>query len=197
MSSFVQALAGASEQGDSDRYRYFGCVVGVITNANDDAGLCRVKARLRGMPDGSETDWLSPLFPGGIEGEPLKDENVFVFFEDGNENKGAYLWFPSSRTNGRPNEAMVLGFAFAAMYNEMAAKLNQLLVHFFAHGHTESGAVTGAPAMAGTGAPLSPATIGAIGKIQKADGSVVAAAATVLETGSNTKALSGRTRVGI
>ncbi len=195
--SLLEALASAADQGNDERLRYFGIVHGVITDVDDDADLGRVKARLKGMPDNSETDWLVPGWPGGIEGIPHKNDQCVVFFEDGNENKGWYLWFPSSKTQKRPNEALVLGLTFAAMYNDLVAKVNQLIVHFFAHGHAETGATTGAPVTATTGTPLSPATIAAAGKMQKADGSTVSAQATVITAGDDQKALSGRVKVGV
>lgn len=195
--NLIAALAETVRPGDAADHRFFGNVSGVVTDVGTGDNLGRVKARVRGMADNVETGWLSPLWPGGVEGIPHKKDPVLVLFEDGDENRGYYLWFPSSKTSDRPSEAMVLGFAFAAMYNDLAAKLNQLITHFFAHGHPETGVNTGAPAMAATGVALVPSSIGAAGKIQKADGSTVAAAGTVIAAGADTKALSGRVKVGI
>jgi hypothetical protein len=194
--SFLQALSDAATHCDDERMRYYGVVAGVVTTL-DDAGLGRVKARLRGMDAGTETDWLAPLWPGGIEGIPHKSDPIMVLFEDGNENKGAFLWFPSSKTNNRPNEAVVLGNTFAAMYNGLVAKFNTLLANYqqlyvFVQGHTHASFGT-------VSADLLEAVIGAgahntdtdVGKAQKHDGSVVAG------SNGNAKALSGRVKVGI
>ncbi len=197
--NFAKALADVSEHHAEERDRYYGIVAGVVTNAKDDAGLGRVKARLRGMDENAETDWLAPAWPGGIEGIPHKSDPVLVFFEDGNENKGAYLWFPSSKTNDRPSEAMVLGLTFASMYNDLVERYNALRLSVWtttsglrdlynAHIHP----VTAAPGNSGVTTSIWAADDpGAASKMQKADGSTVTSA-----SGSK-KALSGRVKVGI
>lgn len=184
--NFVEALSSAATQGNEERFRYYGAVAGVVTDANDSDGLCRVKARLKGMHDNTETGWLTPLFPGGIEGVPHKSDPVMVFFEDGNENRGAYLWWPASKTNDRPNEWLVLGLTFAAMYNHLVSLVNELRTAHNTHKHT--GVFVGA----GTSAvPDVTVATAAAGKMQKADGSEVSASS------SSAKALSGRVKVGI
>lgn len=195
--NLINAISGAASHADEERMRYYGIVAGTVTDVNDSAGLGRVKARLRGMEDNSETGWLVPLWPGGIEGVPHKNDPVMVLFEDGDENRGCYLWFAGSKTQNRPNENLVLGLTFAGLYNDLAAKFNTLQSNYqafyaFVQGHVHASLGT-------VSASLLEATIGAtahntgdnVGKMQKADGSVVAASS------SSAKALSGRVKVGV
>lgn len=161
------------EQG---RFPYF--IEGKITNINDDAGLGRVKVRLKGMEDGDETDWLAPAWPGSIEAVPNVDELVWVQFIEGDPAHGLYLWFPTKNTRNRPVEAMVLGSTAWGMLNFMVTQLNQLRTDhntfvttiYNLHNHpTAAIGPVSVPSVVGTST-----TAVAVNKGKAADGSVVA-----------------------
>jgi len=189
--NLVEALSQAASHADPERMRYYGIVAGTVTDASDSASLGRVKARLRGMEDNSETGWLVPLWPGGIEAAPLKDDPVMVLFEDGDENRGCYLCFAGSKTKNRPNENMVLGLTFAGMYNDLVTQFNQLRSDMANHVHPSGTLLDGLGNVCTGATALKATTATAAGKMQKADGASVSAAA------GDKKALSGRVKVGI
>lgn len=101
-----------------------------ITNISDDLGLGRVKVKIRGMADGDETDWLSPAWPGSMEAIASVGEQVWIQFIEGDSAHGVYWWFPIKNTQGRAQEAMMLGTMFVGMFNFMVTQLNQLRTDF-------------------------------------------------------------------
>jgi hypothetical protein len=154
-----------------------------ITNIGDDQGIGRVKAKLRGMDDGDETEWLNPAWPGSIEAIPNKGEQVWVQFVEGDTARGVYWWFPIKNTQGRPTEAMVLGTTHIAMINFFVTQFNQLRTDFNSHTQTCSGSITGTANLVsgavtgtytGTAAAPSPTAAVAANKGKASDGSVVA-----------------------
>lgn len=190
--NLIDALSRVTRSPDDADGRYFGCLTGVVTDIGSGDNLGRVKARLRGMPDNAESGWLSPLWPGGIEGIPHKNDPVFVTFEDGDEHRGFYLWFPSSRTQERPSEAMVLGSTFASLFNLLVTQFNQLRTDMAGHTHAIPSLTCSAPGTttaSTTGARTTTAT--ACYKCQTHEGVTVANAT------ADQKALSGRVKVGI
>jgi phage baseplate assembly protein V len=69
--------------------RYYGVVIGVVTNNKDPDGLGRVKASLPWMGDEVETDWARVAVPmagagRGIYFLPEVNDEVLVAFEHGN-----------------------------------------------------------------------------------------------------------------
>lgn len=194
--NLIDTLSGAIRSPDDQEGRFYGFVAGTVTEVEsptDNAKLGRVKARLRGMEDNAQTGWLVPFWIGGIEGTPHKGDPVMVGFEDGDVNRGFYGWHPSSKTKDRPQEWMVLGLTFAAMYNNLVTLANQIKSQYNGHTHTYVllgvDTLTTAP-VTGVGVPrLVTAADG--GKMQKASGEAVA------DSSGDKKALSGRVKVGI
>lgn len=186
------------------RFPYF--IEGKITNVNDDAGLGRIKCRLKGMEDSDETDWLAPAWPGSIEAVPNVDELVWVQFIEGDPAHGLYLWFPTKNTQHRPVEAMMLGTMFVGMFNFLVTQFNQLKSDFSNHGHSPGtftsatgGLVTGVSSAAkAVAASLVPGAVGSgssattavdANKGKASDGSVVA------DKSSSEVVLSGKAKV--
>jgi phage baseplate assembly protein V len=69
--------------------RYFGVVIGIVTNNKDPDGLGRIKASLPWMDDQVETDWARVATPmagagRGIYFLPEVNDEVLVAFEHGN-----------------------------------------------------------------------------------------------------------------
>jgi phage baseplate assembly protein V len=69
--------------------RYYGVVIGVVTNNRDPDGLGRVKASLPWMDDQVETDWARVVTPmagarRGIYFIPEVNDEVLIAFEHGN-----------------------------------------------------------------------------------------------------------------
>ncbi|MFF5112061.1 phage baseplate assembly protein V [Streptosporangium sp. NPDC000509] len=69
--------------------RFFGVVIGIVTNNKDPDGLGRVKASLPWMGDQVETDWARVVAPMAGSGRgvyflPEVDDEVLVAFEHGN-----------------------------------------------------------------------------------------------------------------
>jgi hypothetical protein len=166
---------------DAREGRYYGFLSGVVTNISDPQKLGRVKARLQGQGDNDESDWLVPMWPGSMEALPFKDDPVMVGFVDGDPNKGFWAWHPHTSTKNRPTEAMVLGTTLTAMYNDLAAKFNDLQQHYQAfylvvqtHGHAALGSASVA-LLAATIDPTCKDTGTATGKGKDPDGAVVAA----------------------
>jgi uncharacterized protein involved in type VI secretion and phage assembly len=68
--------------------RYYGVVIGIVTDNKDPGGLGRVKASLPWMADDAETDWarvVTPMAGGkrGIYFLPEVNDEVLVAFEHG------------------------------------------------------------------------------------------------------------------
>ncbi len=193
----AEALSSVVRSPDDKEHRYYGFIAGTVTeveSSTDNAKLGRVKARLRGMEDNAQSGWLVPFWVGGLEGTPHKGDPVMVGFEDGDVNRGFYGWHPSSKTKDRPQEWLVLGLTFAAMYNGLVTVVNELKSKFNAHKHDYN---PGPSATIATSAPVNPTTVPYLvtssdgGKIQKASGEPVAGSS------GDKKALSGRVKVGI
>lgn len=203
--NLLSVLADSTMSRDEAEGRRYGWLHGVVTDAErvDGKKTCRVKARVGKQGDQESSDWLVPLLPGAIESVPNVNDRVAVFFMDGDPNRGAYLYFPDSRTQGRPVDAIPLGDVMAGIINglvdqvkTMKTKLNQAIVDISTI--TTLVNVTGL-AVAGALAKASPTIAQTSGtdadpdpaKCQKADGS------TVSTVSADSKALSGRARVGI
>jgi uncharacterized protein involved in type VI secretion and phage assembly len=101
-----------SETGD----RFYGVVIGVVTNNKDPDGLGRVKASLPWMADQVETDWARVVTPmagpqRGIYFLPEVNDEVLVAFEHGNPGAPYVLgglWNgkdkpPESNSDGKNN----------------------------------------------------------------------------------------------
>lgn len=182
---------------EAGRFPYF--IEGKITNIGDEQGIGRVRARLKGMDDGDETEWLSPAWPGSIEAVPNVGELVWVQFVEGDPARGLYLWFPSKNTNNRPTEAMVLGKTawgmlnfFVTQFNQLRTDFNSFASTFSGHTHTFSatvvaGAVSGTTAVPNATQPSTTAQPANKGKA--ADGSEVA------DKSTSEIVLSGKTKV--
>lgn len=195
--NLIDALSRVTRSPDDADGRYFGCLTGVVTDIGTGDNLGRVKARLRGMPDNAESGWLSPQWPGAIEGIPHKNDPILVTFEDGDEHRGFFTCFVTSRTQGRPNEPLVLGTAFASLFNLLVSQFNQLRTDFNTlagslAGHTHTGVTTG-PGSTGAAVGITPGSTSATAcyKCQTHEGVTVANAT------ADQKALSGRAKVGI
>lgn len=177
--------------------RVWGFVTGKVTDVEDPAGtpfLGRVKARIGSQGDNESTDWLIPMWPGGVESVPRNGDMVVVGFIDGDPHRGFYAWHPTSNTKNRASEWMVLGLTLVGMYNNLVTQFNQLrtdfntfvTTHYNTHLHAETGANTGPPDSLGTSTTATAAQKG-----KKADGSEVTAVTT------SEKVLSGRAKVQI
>lgn len=160
----------SSEQG---RFPYL--IEGKITNINDDAGLGRVKARIRGQDAHDESDWLAPAWPGAIEAIPNVDDMVWVVFIEGDPAHGVYWWFPTKNTQGRPTEFMALGTTTLGIINNLADQVqqlkttvNNLITIFNVHVHAYSFGNTSPPPSPGI-----PDSDPAPAKGMASDGSVV------------------------
>ena len=168
----VQEYAYKSE--DAREGRYYGKLSGVVTDINDPKKLGRIKARVQGMGDNDQSDWLVPMWPGSMEALPFKDDPVVVDFIDGNPNMGCWSWHPHTSTKNRPTEAMVLGTTLAALVNQMQADLQTLTTAYLAHKHTGvtpgmgSSAVTDTPVFVAGGGTVS------VGQCQDPTGAPVA-----------------------
>lgn len=143
MGDLWDSLARGQRSADDRDGRIYGVQFGKVTSNSDGRGLMRVKARMEVMDDGQETDWLIPAFMGGMESIPEVNDLVMVWFKDGDPNRGVYACFPSSKTQGRPTEAMVLGATMVGLYNDLVAKLNLLQSHYqafytFVQGHVHA-----------------------------------------------------------
>jgi uncharacterized protein involved in type VI secretion and phage assembly len=82
MSAFSQLMPPGADG------RYYGVVIGVVTDNKDPGGLGRVKARLPWLADGAETDWARVVTPmagskRGMYFLPEVDDEVLVAFEHG------------------------------------------------------------------------------------------------------------------
>lgn len=168
--SLSDAFMAAPRRTDEQREgRYYGFLSGVVTDISDPQKLGRVKARLQGMGDSDQSDWLVPMWPGSMEAIPFKDDPVMVGFVDGDPNKGFWSWHPHSSTKNRPTEAMVLGTTLVGVINNLVTQFNQLLTDYQAHTHL----FTGPSGPVGIPTAISTATNG--GKGKDADGAPVSA----------------------
>lgn len=183
--------------------RVYYSVVGSVTDIEDPTSgnfLGRVKARFASQGDNESTDWLSPMWQGGIESVPRKGDQVLVSFQDGDPHRGYYSWHPDKSTKNRASEWAVLGLTFAGMHNDAMDKMTTLISKYNAvvadlstlstllgtTGLTVSGGLA-----KGTFTPTATTDSDSVGKIQKADGSTVAS------SGGDQKALSGRVKIQI
>ena len=128
--SLLEALAASTRSPDAAEGRINYAVYGTVTRNADPKGLCRVKAKIAGQEDRTETDWLCPLLVGATEGYPAVGEKVAVLFIDGNLARGVYGWFPETTTKNRATEAMLLATTFCGLYNDLVAKFNTLKARF-------------------------------------------------------------------
>jgi uncharacterized protein involved in type VI secretion and phage assembly len=100
--------------------RFFGVVIGVVTNNKDPDGLGRVKTSLPWMADQVESDWARVLTPmaganRGVYFLPDVDDEVLVAFEHGDPSAPYVLgglWNgkdkpPASNSNGK-NDVRVI-----------------------------------------------------------------------------------------
>ncbi len=147
--------------------------IGKITNIDDSKTLCRVKAQIAGQIS-DETEWLSCLSPGGLEGIPNKNDPCLVFPAMGDIHKGFVLFFPQSTTQNRPNHGLIWADAFLPMFNaltdqvlQIAQVLNDLIIQYNAHTHPTS---MGPTSVTGT-LETSSVTKPNVGHAQNADGS--------------------------
>lgn len=176
MADFFELQADLQKTTPQRSGRYYGFVIGNVTNVNDDQGLVRVKARIGAQGDTEESDWLIPAFPGSIECKPSKGDPCIVGFIDGDPNRGFWLYHPESTTKGRPSEFMALGTTLAGMINQLRADLQTLVTAFDTHKH--AGVTTGAGSSAVSDTlvfmtNVPPGSINA-GSVKASDGSAVA-----------------------
>lgn len=173
-----QVLAQSIVSPDEADGRVYGWLPGVVTDV--DTKLMQVKARIGKMEDGESTHWLVPMGMGSVESLPEVGDPVGVLFADGDPHAGAYFYYPQSTTNGRPTkEPVPLGLSWAAMYNDLATKLNNLISHyqaFYTAVQNHSHASLGSPSVALSAATIDATckdTSSATGLCKAADGSVV------------------------
>lgn len=190
--SLLDVLHEETGKPDNEHGRFYGFVYGKVTNIDDPDGTGRIKARFGAQRDNEESDWLMPGFPGSMECEPNKDDEVLIAFVDGDPARGIWLATVTKNTKKRASEAAVLGTMFASMYNDLVAKFNTLKGQYqalytavCAHSHAMLGA-SSATLVQPTLDATALNTDANAGKIQDADGSTVAARA------SDQKALSGK-----
>jgi len=129
MRDLLDTLAGSTRTEDAAEGRLYGALAGKVTTLETGQPprcLQRVKARLTGMQDGDETDWLMPLFFGGVEGLPRKDDPIVAWFIDGDPNRGVFATTATSSQNGRATEHMVLGDALLPLLNYLVDEINTL-----------------------------------------------------------------------
>src|SRR5688572_28256733 len=94
---------------DQREGRFYGILDGVVTEVETSSpALGRIKARFGVMTNQEQSDWLDPVWPGGMECLPNKDDPVWVMFVDGDPNRGIWAWHPTTKTTGRATEAAVL-----------------------------------------------------------------------------------------
>ena len=163
---------------EQDEGRIDGFLWGVVTSTADPQNLYRVKVRLMSQDENADTHWIPPLLMGGMEGLPEQGETVAVLFCNGDPNRGAYLYSPTSKTKQRPTEAMVLGTTFTRQFNRLVQAYNDLrgivftavtgfVTVYNAHIHTDPvSGVTSAPTVT-----WSPTDSGTAVKGKAADGS--------------------------
>lgn len=119
----AEALSGTTRNEDEADGRIYGFLYGRITNADDPKGLGRVKARIGAQGAREESDWLTPLWPGAIEGTANKNDPIVVAFIDGDPTRGLFAMYPETTTNGRATESMLLGSTFLRLYNDLVDKV--------------------------------------------------------------------------
>jgi hypothetical protein len=91
-----------------------GCVIGIVTQHDDDRRIARVKLRLPDVGGQKETAWARVVSPlGGIgSGAPLippVDAAVMVMFESGNTNHPVVLggiWFQEAEASQLPKASL-------------------------------------------------------------------------------------------
>ena len=183
----ASALANAAMDESAGEGRVGYPVAGVVTNDSDGDRLGRVKARWGGMPDGTESNWIRPLWTGYTSGFAKVGDPILVLFAYGDTSNGFYLWFAEKSTKGQPSEAMMLGTMFVGMYNDLVAKFNELRMTFNSNvglynAHTHGAGLyfdsVPAPVTGTSGPPIINALLGPsvdAGKGKSADGSIVAA----------------------
>ena len=193
----LEAIDAGTQKPDEREGRIYGFQYGVVKDVDTAAPTWgRIKARFGAQKDNETTHWIDPMWPGGIEGLPRIGDPVFIAFVDGDINRGLYVWHPSSRTQNRATDYMLLATTFAGMYNDLVAKFNNLKSAFNTfitgyNGHTHA-YLPGPGASTPTAVPLNPGSSDAdanAGSILAADGSQPAA------TASNTVCLSSRAKV--
>lgn len=167
MSDLLQTLAESIRTPDEAEGRIYGFLGGKVTDVTDPKGLGRVRARIGAQQAGESSDWLVPLWPGGMEGIPYVGDKITVGFYDGDINRGFYLVSPTSKTLLRPVEHMLLGDTFAGLFNFLVTRFNSLQNDY--SGHTHPGGSIG------TGTTLGPSddTSGQAAAALNADGSAV------------------------
>lgn len=196
MSDLWDALARATRTPDEAEGRRYGLLVGRIVDVDDPANLGRVQARIGAQGANDRTGWIDPLWGGAIEETPAVGDFIYVQFVDGDPNRPTYCVYATSKSEGRPSEAVVLGSTFARLYNDQVERQNAIVAALWgamtglqamynAHKHLDPiGGVTEAPV-----APWAVPTPGDAGKIKAADGSTPSALA------GDTVALSGVAKV--
>jgi hypothetical protein len=167
--------------------RYYGFLDGTVVEVeSDNPRLCRIKADIgiRTLDGNSATvmqttDWCDPLLPGAIEAVPNKGDAVYVSFVQGDPNRPVYLCHPTTRSEGRPTEAAMLGTMFVGMFNYFVTQFNQLRADFNTlagqtAGHTHTGVTVGMGTTGAAAITKSSTTAADAQKGKAADGSVVA-----------------------
>jgi hypothetical protein len=160
--------------------RYYGFLDGTVVEVeSDNPRLCRIKADIgiRTLDGNSATvmqttDWCDPLLPGAIEAVPNKGDAVYVSFVQGDPNRPVYLCHPTTRSEGRPTEAAILGL-FVGLYNHAVTLINDVKSKYNSHTHQVSG-VTAGMASVTSAVPSSTVSTADAAKGKAADGSVVA-----------------------
>lgn len=122
----LDIFAGSVRTPAAAEGRYYGFLLGKVTNINDPKSLNRVQARIGAQQSGESTDWLLPALPGAIEAKPRVNDPVIVGFIDGDPNRGFYFWHPQTGTQSRPTEAMALGTALVGLINGIVSVLTTM-----------------------------------------------------------------------
>lgn len=145
----LDAIAEGVQTPDERDGRIYGYVPGVVTSVEDPLGLCRIQARIAGQQPTDSTDWLVPELPGGIEAKPRKGDAVLIKFQDGDPNRGSWMWTLTTQTQNRCTDYMLLGTTFVGLYNDLIARFNQLRAAFIAHTHpgVSAGIATTSPTL--------------------------------------------------
>lgn len=196
----IQELGKTSEQREG---RYYGELLGRITNANDSLGLGRVKAKFAGQADGEESDWIAPEWPGAIECIPAVGDIAIVRFIDGDPGRPTFTRTVDSKTKNRPTDFMALGTTqqgminfFTDQFNQLRTDVNTFMSQAVAHTHAYlpgpgPSAFTG-PA-SGSTPPISISSTTALSanKGKAADGSVISNVTT------SAVVTSGRAKIGV
>jgi hypothetical protein len=166
---------------DQRQGRFYGVVDGVVTEVESSSpALGRIKADIghrtkddSGATVGQVTDWLDPVWPGGMECLPNKGDPVWVWFVDGDPNRGIWAWHPTSTTTGRPVEPATLGKTLIGVLNHYASLINDVKSKYNSHTHQVSG-VTAGMASVTSATPSATVAVADAPKSKDADGSVVA-----------------------